>query len=711
MPNDRSAPQLREETVQLIDDLLAWSSGASESHGSIDAKDLQHLQGLRTRASSVLLKVGLLGSFSSGKTFLVNALQGHLEYFERSRRGRRKPSVQYIGLLPSSPEPTTAAPTTLRPVRNADEGDSAVLRVRFAGDEFGTWTVVGDASPGRIAAYTTEIKTDRENAGDGIDSNLGERERGHRNLEVAEAEIEISKYELDVLLFDLPGVHSPTAAHSEISRMRMNDADCFIYVTSAVRVLSEEDLEQIRELLNHFRDRGGKPIIWVMTAIDLGTQEESSGEEKWKITLRTNNDYLDEHFGPEALGPMSADFIGRGFIGVSPALEAEAKAIRDEDPAESDELQAESQMNQLRERIVELTAGSSGMDHVNHLAAETLTIARTHVRRVEERFEDEKKPLDKLREEIETIEHQIREREDERGELATTLRRDLESSVRTSMRSFDKKPDLGSYLHIELDGLIDRTDFRRPKEVNRYEVTQNSAIREWLEGVGRPLPEWSSHFPVFFERANEGLRRIVGSDLIHSGGQTLDLNDLERLLAARPWTPPDPDTVNRVVDMAAKITPLASFATVGGGATATVLASGAAATAGVALIPLGLILGGASLYSFRQRRGEAKSHMDVWRAEEKQALDSVASEVQALVTAQAIGQGEEVIDLVGERIALAIDDMNRRRLRLETRQRDKSTQASKEVVEELADRVAEGQRIVSGLSQVVLSSGSERQTM
>ncbi|SHM25774.1 P-loop NTPase family protein [Actinacidiphila paucisporea] len=77
---------------------------------------------LRTRALSTLLNVSLLGRQSSGKSFLISGLQGGLEYLQVSD-GDGGYADKYLGILPSSPTPTTACPSTVVPVhRRARRG-------------------------------------------------------------------------------------------------------------------------------------------------------------------------------------------------------------------------------------------------------------------------------------------------------------------------------------------------------------------------------------------------------------------------------------------------------------------------------------------------------------------------------------------------------------------------------------------------------------
>ena len=87
---------------------------------------------LRTRAASTLINVAMFGTFSSGKSFLVSGLQGHLEVVEVPSDGFV--AEKFIGLLPSSPEPTSSCPAQVVPVAEGsgfDTSGAGFLRVLF----------------------------------------------------------------------------------------------------------------------------------------------------------------------------------------------------------------------------------------------------------------------------------------------------------------------------------------------------------------------------------------------------------------------------------------------------------------------------------------------------------------------------------------------------------------------------------------------------
>jgi hypothetical protein len=81
-----------------------------------DERALRTIRQLQLRATSALINVGLIGEFSSGKSFLVGGLQGRLEYAPVTNDDGMT-SDQYIGILHSASKASTACPASVVPVR------------------------------------------------------------------------------------------------------------------------------------------------------------------------------------------------------------------------------------------------------------------------------------------------------------------------------------------------------------------------------------------------------------------------------------------------------------------------------------------------------------------------------------------------------------------------------------------------------------------
>lgn len=686
----------RSNAMSLIKDSIGWieDTYAGSSRSDSRETDLEDLEKLSRRAASVLLKVGVLGSFSSGKSTLVNALQGQLSCHHLGGT-RRRPDLQYVGLLPSSPEPTTAAPTTIRPVKSNEVEDEPMLRVRFLGDEANRWTEVGEATPSRIRAYVAQ---DTEAVLD--------RRRSHIEKKIAEVEVEIPNAQIDVLLFDLPGVGSKYAKHDEIVRRCLQEADCFMYVSKATRSLGEEDLKQVRELYSHYQDKGGKPVLWVLSGIDLADEvisqnETGSATRNWMSVVQTNNSYLLEHVGSDAHG-----FVGSGFMGVSPIWEAQATGLYGDDPEMADELRADSRMGSLRACIDELVNGKNGRAHVHRLAREAVAIVDKYARRERERLEDEERPYVELSSSGERLQSELIELRGKGRQAGADLEEELGDRVQKVLRDHRGGGTLAEFLHDKLDDLIARTDFRKEDQLNRFEVAQIDAISEWMEAPSSPQEVWEAEYEAFRRRASETLHELAGSAVVEASGGSVDLNDLEGLVSLQAKRPDDPETLERVLGIAGKVMPLASAAATSGGLAIGLTATGAAATAGLALVPLGVALGIGGIHSLREQWQKKEDFMAQWREEERRQLDSRAEDIVDWLSVEMVRQGALIVDAVRDKVRHREDDLQLRIRRIEERLSDRTAEEDKVTIDRLSSRVAEGDRITSGLTKVLLETAN-----
>ncbi|MFB8000326.1 dynamin family protein [Streptomyces sp. NPDC056002] len=307
--------EARNELRDVLDRCEGWlraAAGAPETPAEWPEElrgDTSTLTRLRTRAASTLINVALLGAFSSGKSFLLSGLQSGLELVEVPTADGQT-ADKFVGLLPSSPVPTTACPASVVPVADqspVDASGTGYLRVRFTDSDEDEWEDVGNSpAPSVVAAYAMQ------------DADVTDRLRPHRGREVAELEIMLASATLPAKLYDLPGYGSPNPVHDMIVRAAMADADCFMYVSYASRTLSERDLDLIRFLYDHYL-LSGKRVVWVVTAIDAASHLDLRNIPEWKATINRNNAYLKENFTLPS-GQPDLGFIGEGFLSVSPAL-------------------------------------------------------------------------------------------------------------------------------------------------------------------------------------------------------------------------------------------------------------------------------------------------------------------------------------------------------------------------------------------------------
>lgn len=633
---------------------------------------VRDLRGQRGRALSSLLNVGLLGRQSSGKSFLISGLQKGLRYmrFEQPDGGYHK---QYIGILPSSPTPTTACPSTVRPV-HADNGVYApgrgVLRVRFVGHSDGEWVEIGtDLAPGVVAAY---------GAADGDRAN---RLPDHYQLEVEQIELLIENALLPAKFFDLPGAESPNPVHEQIMRNAWAEADCFIYVTQGTSTLTAGELELMTDLYNHHL-QSGKPVLWVLTGIDRADQLGNDNREGWRSAQDTNNAYLSERFS--APGGTGAAFIGEGFLPVSPAWEAQA----DLDEAEGDTRAAqrnrsESRMDALRDRLTELIENGTGQYHLGKIATEAFRLVRTKHRYVTDVLATHQVSVEQLEAERASLQDRLDDTERSAANIRTELEDELNRHVRDTGQRF---VELKAVFHAELDALIDRGHLGA-EHLAEVKVRQTRLFTEWMTTEQGPATVWAQHLEELDTRARALLRselheehatRLVPEARIEPGELLSSLDERRRY-----------DVYGVLQNSAAAVTILSALGSASSAALMTSL-SLSAITGGVALAGAAVIVAARGL---RARR----SVLDQARDQRKSQLDQEVQKASADFAGAALQQGQLLIDAVAGHVAEHRQRLRDALLQIEDRIKDPDITASLELVARLEPVDRTGRSIIDDL--------------
>ena len=582
---------------------------------------------LRTRAASTLINIAMLGAFSSGKSFLLSGLQGGLELVKKPTADGRY-DEKYIGILPSSPVPTTGCPARVVPVDRdsvPDASGTGFLRVRFADSD--DWEEVGNSpAPSVVAAYAMH------------EADVADRLRNHRHRDVAEIEILLSDSKLPAKLYDLPGHGSPNAVHDAIVKQAMAEADCFLYVSHASRTLSEDDLELIRFLYEHCL-LSKKRVVWVLTAIDSSMQLDHKDVPAWQATLARNNDYLREHF-VLADGQPDRTFIGEGFIAVSPALEAHSVWwTRNGDEAASKRLAAEGRMYNLRETLGRYIEQDTGDQHLAQIAAEARMLLAPQVRELTDRLNTERLPIDELIEALRNQNERVVQLDDAVPRVRQELQTILGDRVGRSSRPFGS---LAARFHAELDGPIRSTDIRKVSKANQIQVSKAQLLEEWMHGPSGPATLWKEQLEAFKEDIARLIqtyateRRVTVST---EDNQTIDVADL------MIPTPDVKDTrtqdmVQRAATVVGITGPLAAGSAWLLGATAATFAP-AALVAGLAAL----------LYAGIQYRKGSATSLEVTQNEWIKALDSDVQAIKSQFELMTGMQGLAIIDKLEDQLS------------------------------------------------------------
>ncbi|MFE7135941.1 hypothetical protein ACFVIM_34335 [Streptomyces sp. NPDC057638] len=661
---------------------LATAAGASEMPAGWPrdlGEDADVVRRLRTRAASSLINVALLGYFSSGKSFLLSGLQGGLDVIQVPTEDGDVDD-KFVGLLPSSPIPTTSWPFSVVPVDSqsgVDPSGTGFLRVRFADAPPDEWEDVGDSpAPAVVEAYAME------------EGDVVNRLRPHRAREVAEAELLLADAPVPAKFYDLPGVGSANTTHDAIVRRAMLDADCYLYVTPAHRTLSDDDLGLIRALYDHCllpgQNNQPKRVVWAVTAIDLAANLDRHNQPAWKATVARNNRYLRENFQlPD--GRPDLDFIGEGFIPVSPAWEASALRLAAEGAeASAHRERKKSNMDTLRQAIEHLITTGTGTRHIAAIAAEARYLFAQRYEVIAGRLQTERLEIDELRERLGLQRLRIQKLDTEVPVIRELLQRGLDDRVQRASRPFNR---LGGRLHSALDGLIRVTDVSRPAKANQVQVAKAQALRAWLESPTGPVTLWTGEYDAFKQDAVRAIDRVFGDPEI--AGRLpefhFDINDVSVPQQARRNATRH-DIVQRAAALVGIVTPVA--------------ASGGwmygLAAAGTLLPPAGMVAGAAALVylGLQYRKGRASS-LDVLRQEWIQAIDTEVSAIREQFALATAVQGADVIDHLTDNLVQYREQLVDSSALIRERIDQPENLARQEVIAELEPLCAEGAELLA----------------
>ncbi|MFB7271992.1 dynamin family protein [Streptomyces sp. NPDC056244] len=679
----RDLDEVRDELRAALDRCEAWLRAASDAPETPAGwpedllGDADTVKRLRTRAASALINVALLGAFSSGKSFLLSGLQSGLELVEVPT-GDGRTADKFVGLLPSSPAPTTACPASVVPVDGqsaVDASGTGYLRVRFTDSPEDEWEDVGNSpAPSVVAAYAMQ------------DADVTDRLREHRGREVAELEIMLAGARLPAKLYDLPGYGSPNPVHDEIVRAAMADADCFMYVSHATRTLSERDLDLIRFLYDHYL-LSGKRVVWVVTAIDAASNLDLRNDPEWKASIARNNAYLRDNFKLPG-GRPDLGFIGEGFLPVSPALEARAvKLSEDGDEAKARRLRAEGRMDTLHRAIEELINRGTGTRHIAAVAAEARVLLTPRRQLLDERLSTERLEIDELKELLTSQQQRMESLDSALPRLREDLERKLQNRIARSVRPFSR---LAGHLHGELDATIKATDLTKPARANEIQVSKAQALRTWLEGPTGPATLWTEQFAAFKQDVVQTVEQALGDQEL--AGRlpefSLDVAGLSStpLPARRPAS--RHDVVQRAAALVGIVTPVA--------------ASGGwlygLAAAGTIFPPAGLVAGvAAAVYLVIQRRKGAISSLEALQDEWISAMDAEVTAVMDQFTLATSVQGTDVIDHLADNLAQYREQLEQSRDLVRERIANPENQVRQGLIDELEPLCTEGRLLVDTL--------------
>ncbi len=672
MPLEEARVELR-HLLGRCEDWLGTVGEASDILPGAATDDLDSavelIRAMRTRALSTMLKVALLGRQSSGKSFLISGLQGHLEYITIIDEDG-EPSDEYLGLLPSSASPTTACPSTVIPVGDDPSVDATgrgLLRVKFKG--IGDWVEIGtNLHRAEVAGYVA------------ADGNITDRRPEHINHRVERIELLISRARLPIELFDLPGSESEDEERDEILYEAWKEADCFIYVSQATEALTANELRLIRDLYAHAAP-AHKRVLWVLSGIDRAAQREHN-QAAWKNVLATNNQYLHERY------LRSEEFIGEGFLPVSAALEAKAE-YEEENGRDGSTLRRRSHMAELRERLQELLESGAGHKHLRQVGEEAGWLIRRRRRAIADILGAHRMTVGNLETERDALHNRLEGMDDSLARIRAELTDELHRRIRTAQRPFS---GLADELHGGLDELIDSGNLSA-EHANEVDVRHVQVFNEWMTAPEGPGTLWEREREAFDASARLILRSELGED---SGSQlvTPEPFNPEALSAqtdgTRPWT------AYGMVQTAANTLGVAS--PIAGGAVWLTTSLSLATIA----VPVGAaILAAIGIARITDVLKERESKVQQARQERKSMIDEQAKQARIGFEEMVRSEGRHLIDAAEE-----LHQRQRARLRatldeLVHRINAEDTTRSRAIVERLTPVDEAGQAISTGLQDLL----------
>jgi predicted GTPase len=242
---------------QTRDDLVARLVVIEASIGENRRKSIVRVRSRLERGKFVL---AVVGEFSSGKSFLLNALLGKFRY-EDTPSGR-----QLMGLLAVDINPSTATITELE-AGNADEATAIFedgRRERIPLDRLNRFIAVGNDVPGALHDATKDPST-----GSG---------QVHNDAPTRVVVKTNSPFlERGFVVADTPGLASINPAHRRATLQFLPTADAVLYLIDTQQPFTEGDASFLGIIRQHIDS-----IFIVQTKIDLWQQPRSDGRTAWE---------------------------------------------------------------------------------------------------------------------------------------------------------------------------------------------------------------------------------------------------------------------------------------------------------------------------------------------------------------------------------------------------------------------------------------------
>lgn len=381
------------------------------------------LDRLRWNLKSGLIKIAVCGEFTSGKSFLISGLLKRITAEITPHPTLKHEKIfNYIPLLPSATVPTTGSPLILQPSEDNRTNSFEVVLANAPNQwvlihEFEDTQVLDGTTSNLLHAYITNLQEYRHF-----------RHKEHLDKLVIKARLKLVSMPLPASIYDLPGLGGIETEEqlefiSSVFQEVMRDADYIIYVSSAEKPLSDNELRMLN-YIETAKQMANTPLLFVLTKIDLY-------QNTYVSVMQANRKYFNSHF--DSVG----EFVDQGLMPVSPAYEA--RAWLEENPEDRDSYVTVSGMENLREKLLDRLVIWSGPEHIKSTISELLSKLLLPSYTVLERYRNlVSKPINEINNSLDILSAEYDSLLSFQNQIQEKLDRRINTSLTTAFRSQSK---------------------------------------------------------------------------------------------------------------------------------------------------------------------------------------------------------------------------------------------------------------------------------
>jgi GTP-binding protein EngB required for normal cell division len=275
----------RDDVAALMDELSAALDDLARWHGAHD--DLAELRSTAERLRTGRFVLAVVGEFSSGKSFLLNALLGKIAYEERAGTAR------IAGLLATDINPSTATITELSyaPEETATAHYPSGRTERIPIDRLSRFVAVGDEA--KLHDATGEENDAPSLVRVGVDSPFLKN---------------------GFVVADTPGLASINPAHRRATLSYLPGADAVLYLIDTQQPFTDGDASFLGIIRRYIES-----IFVVQTKIDLWRMADA-GREAWQAAAARIVAQTAVHAPGTPVFPLSAREYAEGLLTGNAAL-------------------------------------------------------------------------------------------------------------------------------------------------------------------------------------------------------------------------------------------------------------------------------------------------------------------------------------------------------------------------------------------------------